>query len=31
MTEGIRAKTGKDDITVPIITGAQLPLSMTAI
>ncbi len=26
VTEGIRAKTGRDDITVPIITDAQLPL-----
>ncbi len=25
MTEGIRAKTGQDDIIVPIITEAQLP------
>ncbi len=26
VTEGIRAKTGRDDITVPVITDAQLPL-----
>ena len=26
VTEGIRAKTGRDDIMVPIITDAQLPL-----
>lgn len=26
VTEGIRAKTGRDDIVVPIITDAQLPL-----
>ena len=25
VTEGIRAKTGQDDIIVPIITEAQLP------